>query len=415
MPRTLPAAPAETKTAVIVEESSRRIVARVDRVSTDDGETASSDEVLESTEFDDTPLGPLSTETSVDSNLTRIRRLLMVLCTLAIVYFLHFAQAVLIPVVLSVVLYLLLRPSVRWMQRRRIPEPVGATASLFIVAVCLAVGILPLIGPAREWLDHLPEHLQNAEQKLKVVRDQVGQFTAVRTRLEELAGAEKNDRPLSVTVEQPELTSGTVMLSTTGNMLGMLVVVIVLTFFLLVSGDQLINNFLSILPTFHEKRQTVELILDVQRGISSYLVTITGINIGLGIAISAALWAMGVPNPAVWGLMTAVFNYVPFVGQGVAGLVIGLVALLSFESVGYALLVPVVFYTIAAIEGNLITPALLGKHMSLNPIMVLLSLLFWGWMWGIAGAAIAVPVLAMMKIGFDRFVCTRAAGTLLGG
>ncbi len=139
------------------------------------------------------------------------------------------------------------------------------------------------------------------------------------------------------------------------------------------------------------------------------------INVGLGIVVAAALWLMGVPNAGVWGLMTTVFNYVPFVGQGVAGLIVGLVALLSFDSVGYALLVPAVFYTIAAVEGNLITPAMLGKHMSLNPLIVLVALLFWGWIWGIAGAALAIPILAITKISCDRFECTRSIGTLLGG
>jgi predicted PurR-regulated permease PerM len=139
------------------------------------------------------------------------------------------------------------------------------------------------------------------------------------------------------------------------------------------------------------------------------------INIGLGVVVSVVLWLMGVPNPGIWGLMTTIFNYIPFVGQAVAGAVIGFVALLTFDSIGYAALVPAVFYSIAAIEGNIITPALLGRSMRLNPILVLVSLLCWGWLWGISGAALAVPILAMLKIGCDRFECTRAVGTLLGG
>lgn len=355
--------------------------------------------------------------------LASIRRLLLVLCTLASIWVLNFAQAVLIPIALSIVLYLLLRPAVRWMQRRHIPETVGATLCLLVVAATVAIGILPLVGPAREWLGNLPEHLKHADSKLRVIREQMGHFSDLQNKIAGLASGEeaenpaqpRREHPVPVVVQHPELTSGTVMLSTTGNTLGMILVVVVLTFFLLVSGDQLINNVLSVLPTFHEKRQTVELILEVQKGISSYLVTITGINVGLGLVVGVALWLLGVPNPAVWGLLTTVFNYVPFVGQGAAGLLIALVALLSFDSLGYALLVPVVFYSIAAIEGNIITPALLGKHMSLSPIIVLVSLLFWGWTWGIAGAALAVPILAIAKLGCDRFECTRSIGTLLGG
>jgi predicted PurR-regulated permease PerM len=304
---------------------------------------------------------------------------------------------------------------VRALHRRRIPEPAAAGVCLFLVAGALVLGIMPLVGPAQQWLEDLPAHLKSADHKLQAIRERISQFSALRSRIAEMATPDEGERPLSVAVQQPDLTHETVILSTTGNTLGMFVVILVLTFFLLTSGDQLINRILSILPTFHEKRQTVELILDIQRGISSYLLTITMINIGLGVAIACALWLMGVPNPAMWGLLTTVFNYVPFLGQGVAGLLISLVALLTFDSVAYALLVPVVFYSIAAVEGNLITPALVGKHLSLNPILVLVALLFWGWLWGIAGAALAVPILAMAKISCDRFECTRSIGTLLGG
>ena len=345
----------------------------------------------------------------------KVYRTLLLLVSMVLVWFLSFAQAVLIPLVMSVVLYLLLRPAVRWLNRRRVPETLAAIICLSVVVLTLVLGILPLIGPAQSWLEHLPEHLRNADQKLAVVREHLGQFSQIREKLASLAGSEKGEEPIRVAVQEGELASSTTLVTVTGSTLGMLLIVIVLTFFLLIAGDQLLNHILSLLPTFREKRQTVELILDIQRGISAYLVTITMINAGLGVAIAAALTVMGVPNAAMWGLLTSVFNYVPFVGQGVAGLIISLVALLTFDSVGYALLVPVVFYTIAAIEGNVITPALVGKHLSLNPIIVLVALLFWGWIWGIAGAALAVPILAMMKIGCDRFECTRPVGTLLGG
>jgi predicted PurR-regulated permease PerM len=251
---------------------------------------------------------------------------------------------------------------------------------------------------------------------LHFVQEHLGQLGKVRTQIAELAaGGEAEEQPVTVRVKEPELTSSAVVLSTTGNMVGMWLVVVVLSYFLLTAGDSLINNVLTILPTFREKRLTVELIKEIERGISSYLVTITLINLGLGCLVGVVLWMLGVPNPAVWGLMTTVFNYVPFVGQAIAGLVIGIVALLSFDSVGYALLVPVIFYAIAAVEGNVVTPMLLGRNMSLNPILVLTFLVCWGWMWGIAGAALAVPILAMLKIGCDHFESTRPVGTLLGG
>lgn len=346
-----------------------------------------------------------------------VRWQLTLLCVVAVMFTLYFAQAVFIPITLSVVLTLLLRPLVRWMSRRlHIPESVGGAICLASLLIVMAAGILPLISPAREWLDHLPQHMERASEKLHVIRDQVVQLGKMRTQIAEMAaGGETEEHPTPVTIKEPDLASSAVVLSTTGNMVGTWLVIIVLTYFLLTSGDALLNNILTILPTFSEKRRTVELVKEIERGVSSYLITITIINVGLGIVVALALWLMGVPNPAVWGLMTTVFNYVPFVGQGIAGLIIGFIALLTFDSFGYALLVPAVFYSIAAVEGNLITPAMLGRNMRLNPILVLVFLVWWGWMWGIAGAALAVPILAMLKIGSDRFESTKALATLLGG
>jgi predicted PurR-regulated permease PerM len=121
------------------------------------------------------------------------------------------------------------------------------------------------------------------------------------------------------------------------------------------------------------------------------------------------------PNPALWGAMCCVLNFIPYVGAMAGTMVVFLVAVLTFDSLGYACLVPAVYFAITAVEGNLITPALLGRSMSLNPVMVFLFLVFWGWIWGIGGALLAVPLLAMLKIGFDQFERTRPVGTLLGG
>lgn len=349
--------------------------------------------------------------------LKNLRWQLAILSILAVLATLYVAQAVFVPIALSIVLSLLLRPPVRWMYRRHIPETVGAIVCLLFLVVVLAAVVVPLLGPAQTWTEQLPQHLEQVVEKLKGLKDRFSQLLKVRSQIAEFAASGEPDEnaPVAVTLQEPDLTSGAGVLSSTGNMLGMWLIIIVLTFFLLIAGDQLINNVLMILPTFREKRQTVEMIKELERGVSAYLLTVTMINVGLGIVVTVVLWLMGVPNAPVWGLMTTVFNYVPFIGQGVAGLVIGLVALLSFDSIGYALLVPVVFYSIAAVEGNVITPALLGRRMSLNPIMVLLFLIGWGWMWGIAGAFLAVPILAIIKLGCDRFESTRPVGTLLGG
>lgn len=340
---------------------------------------------------------------------------LRVLTTLAIVYTLYVAQAIFKPVFMAIVLYLLLRPAVRWMARKRIPEVAGALLCLSLLAGAVAVSVLPMIAPTRAWVADLPKNIDRVGEKLKFLKTPLSQMKDLQARITEFAAGDQGPKLFQVVVKQPELTSGSVVLSATGNMIGTIFVVLVLTFFLLTTGDDLLNNVLSILPTFREKRNTVELVAEVQRGVSSYLGTITLINVALGMVIAATMWLMGMPTPVLWGLMVTIFNYIPFIGQAVAGLILGVVALLTFDSAPFAAFVLGTFYCIVAIEGHLITPAIIGRHMSLNPIVVILFLVFGGWMWGIAGAALAVPVLAIIKIACDRFECTRPIGTLLGG
>ncbi|MCC7424830.1 MAG: AI-2E family transporter [Planctomycetaceae bacterium] len=333
---------------------------------------------------------------------------------LAILYTLYFARAILLPVALAVVLSLLLRPVVRWLSRRRIPESVGATLCLVSLIVVVAFSVFQLIGPAQKWITTLPDQMQTIGTKLKGVTTHFSQITEAKAKIEEIAAGE-DSHPLEVQVQQPTLTSNAVLLSTTGSMLASIGLVIVLTYFLLTSGDSLINNVLTTMPTFREKRQVVELIQNVQRGVSSYLFAMAMINVALGICVALAMWALGLPNPALWGLMITFLNFVPYIGSACTGVTIGLVALLTFDSVAYAALAPLVFFTITTIEGQIITPALLGRHMSLNPIMVFLFLTFWGWMWGVGGAVIAVPILAVTRIACDQFERTRPLGTMLSG
>ena len=168
-------------------------------------------------------------------------------------------------------------------------------------------------------------------------------------------------------------------------------------------------------PTFRDKRKVVEMVHEVERGVSSYLLTVTLINIALGVVIGLAMWLMEMPNPALWGAMATTLNFIPYLGAMAGTIVVFLVAVFSFDSLAYASLVPVVYFGCTALEGNFVTPSLLGRNMSMNPIVVFLSLVFWGWMWGVGGALIAVPTLAILKIGLDQFDRTRPIGTLLGG
>ena len=203
--------------------------------------------------------------------------------------------------------------------------------------------------------------------------------------------------------------------STAPDLLGGVVLAFVFLYFLLAEGDAILNNVLGLLPTVHEKREAVELTRAAEKGVSRYLLAVAIINAGLGVCIGVAMWLVGLPNPVLWGAMAMLLNYIPYVGAFLGAGIVFLAAYLEPEfSLSRAALAPLCYMAINLAEGNFITPAVLGKTIALNPLMVLLSLAFWGWIWGPAGAVLAVPLLSMAKIVCDQFERLHPVGRVLG-
>jgi predicted PurR-regulated permease PerM len=172
----------------------------------------------------------------------------------------------------------------------------------------------------------------------------------------------------------------------------------ILLYFLLVSGDLFLRKLVRVTPTLAGKRKAVEVAHRVQGDLARYLATITAINVGLGVAGGLAMALLGMPNPALWGAMAALFNFVPYVGAVVGTGIVGVVAALTFGDGPRWLAAPLVYFALTGLEGYLVTPMILGQRLRLNPVAILLGLLFWGWLWGIAGAFLAVPLLVALKI-----------------
>jgi predicted PurR-regulated permease PerM len=357
---------------------------------------------------------------------------LIVLTTLVLLSAVYLARAVIMPVAFALVLTLTFRPVVRHLKRRGLPLPAGSAAVLLLVLSAFLAGVTYLVGPAEEWIDTGPDKLRQVAERLSPLRNQWAQIQEASEELEDLAQGKSDEeqadtvwswfaadraasQPVEVEVRQPRLVSNLIILNSAGSFLAGTVVMFVLAFFLLSSGDVLINNVLRMLPSMREKRNAVELVYNVEQGISAYLFTVTCINVALGVVQGVAMSLLGMPNPALWGAMCCVLNFIPYLGAMLGTIIVFLVAVLTFDTLGHASLVPGVYFAITAVEGNLVTPAMLGRSMSLNPVMVFLFLTFWGWIWGIGGALLAVPLLAMLKIGFDQFERTRPIGTLLGG
>jgi predicted PurR-regulated permease PerM len=172
----------------------------------------------------------------------------------------------------------------------------------------------------------------------------------------------------------------------------------VLLFFLLASGDLFIRRLMKVMSRMQDKKAVVEVARRTEEQISAYLFTIAVVNTGVGVAVGLSMALLGMPNPVLWGVMAGFFKFIPYLGEICSLTVITIVSFVHFEALNQALWPPVVFLAITGIEANFITPAVLGRKLTLSPVFIFVSIIFWGWLWGVAGAVIAVPLLMAFKI-----------------
>jgi predicted PurR-regulated permease PerM len=186
-------------------------------------------------------------------------------------------------------------------------------------------------------------------------------------------------------------------------------------FFLLVSGDIFLLRLVEILPRFRSKRQVVEISQQIEGDVSAYLVTITIMNAAVGIATAFAMWLTGVGDPILWGTVAFLLNYVPILGTAFGVLIFLLAGMLTHDTLWQALLPAGLYFGFHLIEGETLTPMLLARRFTLNPVLVIISLVFWFWMWGIPGGILSMPMLAITKIICDRLQPLAAFGHFLEG
>src|SRR5207247_377755 len=203
-------------------------------------------------------------------------------------------------------------------------------------------------------------------------------------------------RKKTVVVRHNALTDA--FLTQTPEFIASVVVMLILLYFLLAYDGVFLTKIIRVIPRLTNKKRAVSIVREIEMQISRYLLTITLINIGLGIAVGTTVSLLGLRNPIMWGVLVATLNFVPYLGALTGIICMTLGAVLSFDSLGYALIFPAVYLAFGTLEGSFITPWIMGRSLTLNPVIILLSLTFWGWMWGIVGIILAVPILAAFKI-----------------
>jgi len=355
------------------------------------------------------------------------------LVTLALLYTLYFAKSLLIPILVALLFSLLLSPLVTLFRRFYIPRTVSAILLLTMIGGPITLLAIELAEPAQKWLAQLPklssqltEELDNISEAMSPDSPAPATPPRVKTKVVEhkqagfnpfgwFTKSHKNkDEPALVAVEQKEITtvnsalSARVMqggieklisiLGETPVVIAQFMTFIILVLFLLSFGSRLYESYIEIFPSEVSKRRPVVLIGKLQRELSRYILTVTIINTGLGVVTAGVFWLLGVDDALLWGAVVGLLNFAPYVGPFLAVIILCLAGVTQYGMELLALLPAAVYFGINMLEAQFVTPTVLGLHMRLNPLVLILWLLVWGWLWGPAGVLLAVPLLVCIKL-----------------
>lgn len=325
---------------------------------------------------------------------------------------LYFGRDFLLPVVLAFLFALVLAPVVRSLARRGVPEGVTAILLVVILATTIASALYSLSGPVSQWIEDAPRIGREVQDRIATLRRPVDAVMDASEQVERLAKSEDPEAQ-RVVLSEPGLISR--VATGAPEVVAQVGVTLILLLFLLSSGDMFYEKLVKSLPTLSDKKRGLRIARTVERDVSHYLFTISLINVGLGAAVAAGMFSIGLPNPALWGVLAALLNFIPYLGAMLGVVLVGLVALVSFDAIGLALLAPLIYLACTTVEGQLVTPLVLGRRLEMNPVVIFLAIAFWGWLWGIIGALIAVPLLVTLKVFADHVEGLSALGEFLAG
>ena len=324
----------------------------------------------------------------------------------------YVASEIVLPIVLAFVLSLVLQPAMRALERFHLPRGIAAIFLILVLFGTLGGLGAALSAPAASWAQKLPTGIPKLQERLSFLSRPIA---AVQKFADQAQGLTQGDQPKAVPVAvQGSGLSDRLLTGTRSLASGLLETVLVL-FFLLVSGDTFLRRLVEILPRFKNKRQAVDIFQQIQSDVSAYLFTITIMNLAVGLATGTVMALCGVGDPVLWGAVAFLLNYIPILGPMIGVVVFVLVGLLSINSLWEAFLPAGLYLLIHLVEGETVTPLLLARRFTINPVLVVLALVFWYWMWGVPGAILSTPMLAITKIICDRIRPLMAFGHFMEG
>ncbi len=351
---------------------------------------------------------------SIAKSANQSRVALQGLFFIAIIAALYFARDFLLPVVLALFIALTLRPAIRVLEKYLVPPWLAATVFVLVLISAGALAIYLLSAPLSNWIDQAPQLQEKFASKFSWVGDILKKFSNLTDQIQNASTPALGNPVQEVVVKEHSFPG--LLVAMTGYPIQFAVTLaatLVIAVFLLASGDLFYQKLVRIMPNLSARKRALHIVYDIESAVSTYVLTLSCINAGLGLLIAISFHFIGMPSPHLWGVLIFIFNFVPYVGT-LAGIILaGFIAVVSFDSIGYAMLVPLSYAGWSLLESEIFRPQIFGRRFEMNAVAILLFLAFWSWLWGIAGAAIAVPALVTLKIFCNHMESLSGLGEFL--
>lgn len=323
---------------------------------------------------------------------------LMVGCGLAIAlpFALRAGAEFFLPVTAALVIAIALVPLLEWFERRGLPSTLSALICVLLLITVANIAVASIVLPAAEWVRMLPERIGRIQETLAPLLDVYANLERFMDDLVTQFARESGSAQQTVAVETPNSMLDIIATSAPFAAIQMFFAVLVI-FFFLAGWTRMRRETITTRASFDGAMTTARVIQQVVDSTSTYLGTITAVNISMGLVVALVLWMLGMPTPLMWGGIVAVLNYIPYLGPIASVLLLALGGLMAFADPWFALLPALSFALIHLIEANIVTPAIVGRRLTINPLLILVALSFWAWVWGTTGALLAVPLLIILK------------------
>ena len=347
---------------------------------------------------------PVEVEESASYRRDRLLAAIALICGVGLAIALPFALRVgaefFLPVTAALVIAIALVPLLEWLERRRVPSALAALMCIVLFLAVANIAVAAIVFPATEWFQQLPERVGQLRQTLAPLVEVYSDFEEFIDDIVREFGRSPGGAPQTVQVETPSTLLQIIATSAPFAAIQMFFAVLVIFFFL--SGwTRMRKRTITARASFGGAMTTARVIQQVVDATSTYLGTITIVNIGMGLVVALVLHLIGMPTPLMWGGIAAVLNYIPYLGPIASALLLVLGGLMTFADPWYALLPALSFIAIHLVEANFVTPMVVGRRLTINPLLILLSLSFWAWVWGTTGALLAVPLLIIFRTILD--------------